>query len=87
MSSFRGLIHIFFELNLDFYTDIPTFILKRKEYLWEEKRFYKTYSNNDRLEISFLGLDSPPTVGAEDTTPSTPLNEEIVRDPQKEATS
>ena len=42
-----------------------------------EKRFYKTYPNSDRLEISFLaGLP----IIAEDTTPGNSLNEEMKRD-------
>ena len=42
-----------------------------------EKRFYKKYSNNDRLEISFLaGLP----VIAEDTIPGNSPNEEMKRD-------
>ena len=43
-----------------------------------EKRFYKTYPNDNRLEISFLaGL--PPII-AKDTTPDNSPNEEMKRD-------
>ena len=45
-----------------------------------EKRFYKTYPNNDRLEISFLANLAKLPVIAKDTTPDRQTSEEMKRD-------
>ena len=51
--------------------------LKDEKRKFMEKRFYKKYQNNDRLEISFLaGL----SIMAEDTTPNNPPNKEMKKD-------